>query len=119
MFHYYHSADIFVFPGIQEGLGMVYLEAQAAGLPVVACAGWGASEVVRHNETGLLSAPGDWPQFTRHIMRLLVDSDLRHKMGNAATRHIACHHDLHINYKRLETQLKSLARMSVDETPPN
>lgn len=119
MFHYYRSADIFVFPGIQEGLGMVYLEAQAAGLPVVACAGWGASEVVRHNETGLLSAPGDWPQFTRHIMRLLVDSDLRHKMGNAATRHIACHHDLHINYKRLETQLKSLARMSVDETPPN
>ena len=115
--HYYRSADIFVFPGIQEGLGMVYLEAQAAGLPVVACTGWGASEVVRHNETGLLSAPGDWPQFTHHIMRLLVDSDVRHKMGNAAAQHIACHHDLHINYKRLETQLKSLARMSVNETP--
>jgi glycosyltransferase involved in cell wall biosynthesis len=115
--HYYRSADIFVFPGIQEGLGMVYLEAQAAGLPVVACDGWGASEVVRHNETGLLSAPGDWPQFTRHIMRLLVDGDLRHKMGNAAAQHIACHHDLHINYKRLETQLAYLARKSMDETP--
>jgi glycosyltransferase involved in cell wall biosynthesis len=115
--HYYRSADIFVFPGIQEGLGMVYLEAQAAGLPVVACAGWGASEVVRHNETGLLCAPGDWPQFTRHIMRLLVDGDLRHKMGNAAAQHIACHHDLHINYKRLETQLAHLARKSMGETP--
>ena len=96
---------------------MVYLEAQAAGLPVVACAGWGASEVVRHNETGLLCAPGDWSVFTRHIMRLLVDDDLRHKMGNAAAQHIARHHDLHINYKRLETQLVCLARKSVGETP--
>jgi len=116
---YYRNADIFVFPGIQEGLGMVYLEAQAAGLPVVACTGWGASEVVRHNETGLLCAPGDWPQFTRHIMRLLMDSDLRHKMGNAAAQHIACHHDLHLNYKRLETQLTYLAGMFLNETSLN
>jgi glycosyltransferase involved in cell wall biosynthesis len=116
--HYYRSADIFVFPGIQEGLGMVYLEAQAAGLPVVACTGWGASEVVRHNQTGLLSSPGDWPQFEHHIWCLLEDSDLRHKMGNAASQHIASHHDLHHNYKRFETHLKCLAGMTVDGTPP-
>ena len=115
--HYYHSADMFVFPGIQEGLGMVYLEAQSAGLPVVACTGWGASEVVRHNQTGLLSAPGNWGQFEQHMMRLLSDSELRCKMGEAATRHIACHHDLHHNYQQFETHLKRLAGMSVKAMP--
>lgn len=115
--HYYHSADMFVFPGIQEGLGMVYLEAQSAGLPVVACNGWGASEVVRHNQTGLLSASGNWGEFEQHMMRLLSDSELRCKMGEAATRHITCHHDLHHNYQRFETHLKHLAGMSVKEMP--
>jgi len=112
MLQYYHSADIFVFPGIQEGLGMVYLEAQSAGLPVVACTGWGASEVVGHDQTGLLSAPGDWRQFEQHVMRLLSDRELRCKMGKAATRHIACHHNLHHNYKQFETHLKRLVSLS-------
>ena len=91
---------------------MVYLEAQSAGLPVVACTGWGASEVVRHDQTGLLSAPGDWRQFEQHVMRLLSDRELRCKMGKAATRHIACHHNLHHNYKQFETHLKRLVSLS-------
>jgi len=115
--HYYHSADIFVFPGIQEGLGMVYLEAQSAGLPVVACTGWGAAEVVRHNQTGLLSAPGDWTQFEQHMMRLLSDRALRCQMGDAATQHIACHHNLQHNYIKFEAHLKRVADMSVNGTP--
>jgi glycosyltransferase involved in cell wall biosynthesis len=115
--HYYHSADMFVFPGIQEGLGMVYLEAQSAGLPVVACTGWGAAEVVRHNQTGLLSAPGDWTQFEQHMMRLLSDRELRCKMGEAATQHIARHHDLQHNYKKFETHLRRLAGLPVNGTP--
>ena len=115
--HYYHSADMFVFPGIQEGLGMVYLEAQSTGLPVVACTGWGASEVVRHNQTGLLSDPGDWKQFEQHMIRLVSDKKLRCKMGEAARRHIACHHDLQHNYKKFETHLKRLAGKPVNGTP--
>lgn len=105
---YYRSADLFVFPGIREGLGMVYLEAQAAGVPVVACRGWGASEVVRHNVTGLLSPPGDWEQFEGHIMRLLRDRSLRTRMGAAAQHHTARHHDLDRNYGILEAHLQQL-----------
>lgn len=106
---YYRNADLFVFPGIREGLGMVFLEAQAAGLPVVACRGWGASEIVRHDETGLLSSPGNWKDFEDHIVRLLTEHPLRIRMGAAAERHAAFHHDLERNFSLLETQLKTLA----------
>jgi glycosyltransferase involved in cell wall biosynthesis len=106
---YYHSADLFVFPGIQEGLGMVYLEAQASGLPVVACRGWGASEVVRHSRTGLLSAPGDWIQFEQNMVRLLSAPELRRKMRQAAIQHMVTNHDLYHNYEKLEFILENLA----------
>ena len=105
----YRHADVFAFPGIEEGLGMVYLEAQAMGLPVVACSGWGASEVVRHGQTGLLSTPEDGQQFENHLIHLITDSDLRRQMGTAAARHVARHHDLERNYQDLEAQLERLA----------
>lgn len=109
MRHYYHNADLFVFPGIQESLGMVFLEAQSAGLPVVACDGWGAAEVVRRDRTGLLSRPGDWERFEHNIARLLTETSLRSDMGRAAARHVARHHDLDRNYQRVETLLQRLA----------
>ena len=107
--HYYQKADIFVFPGIEEGLGMVYVESQAAGLPVVACRGWGASEVVRHKRTGLLSTPGDWKQFEGHIVKLLLDEDLRRSLGQNARQHVRNYHDINLNYRRIEHQLQQLA----------
>ena len=110
--HVYRPADVFAFPGIEEGLGMVYLEAQAMGLPVVACSGWGASEVVRHNQTGLLSAPEDVQRFEDHLVQLITDGDLRRRMGVAAARHVARHHDLEQNYRELEAQLERLAAQS-------
>ena len=88
---------------------MVFLEAQAAGLPVVACRGWGASEIVRHAETGLLSPPQDREQFERHIVQLLSDHALRRRMGAAARTHAARHHDMASNYKALESHLLRLA----------
>jgi glycosyltransferase involved in cell wall biosynthesis len=109
MRHYYRGADLFAFPGIREGLGMVFLEAQAAGLPVVACNGWGASEIVQHEQTGLLSPPGEWEKFERNIIRLLTDRSLSKKMGACARQHIARHHDLERNYGLLETHLVEVA----------
>ena len=56
MVQYYSAADLFAFPGIGESLGMVYLEAQACGLPVVALDSPGVSQVVVGGQTGLLVA---------------------------------------------------------------
>jgi glycosyltransferase involved in cell wall biosynthesis len=113
----YHGADLFVFPGIEEGLGMVYLEAQAAGLPVVACRGWGAAEIVRHNETGLLSDPGDEVQFDADLVRLVADGALRHRMGEAAADYVARHHDLERNYQKVEDHLLQLGRLNRSTSP--
>ncbi|NNG00294.1 MAG: glycosyltransferase family 4 protein [Desulfobacteraceae bacterium] len=106
---YYSAADIFAFPGIEEGLGMVYLEAQACGLPVVALDGWGAAEAVAPGKTGFLARTGDPRDFGRNIYRLLTDPGLRRQMGDAAGRHIAEHHDLDQNYKAVETTLQKIA----------
>ena len=52
---YYSAGDMFVFPGIRESLGMVYLESQSCGLPVVAFHNGGIPEVVVDGETGFLT----------------------------------------------------------------
>lgn len=61
----YAEADVFVLPAVvdskgdTEGLGVVLLEALAAGVPVVASAAGGIVDIVEHESTGLLVPPGD------------------------------------------------------------
>ena len=104
----YSAADFFAFPGIQEGLGMVYLEAQACGLPVVAYDRWGAAEAVINGTTGLLCSPDEPGSFEQALDRLIVEDELRRRMGAAARSHIKTHHDQHQNYRHFEQKLKQL-----------
>jgi glycosyltransferase involved in cell wall biosynthesis len=101
----YSGADLFAFPGIRESLGMVYLEAQSCGLPVVAFDGWGVPEVVEDSVTGLLSRPFDREDFRSMIARLLRDGDLRRAMGLAAAGRVRREHDLELNYAVVERVL--------------
>lgn len=110
LFHYYSGADIFAFPGIEESLGMVYLEAQSCGLPVVAFEDWGGGEAVLQRRTGLLSPAARVDEFTANIRRLAEDSNLRHNLAEAARPHVKEHHDLTINYLQLEQKLRHLCR---------
>jgi glycosyltransferase involved in cell wall biosynthesis len=64
---------------------MVYLEAQACGLPVVAFDNAGVSEVVATGVTGLLVAPGDVGALADALVRLGQDPALREEMSRAAT----------------------------------
>lgn len=82
------SGEIFAWPGIGEAYGLVFLEAQALGLPVIACNDRGVPDVVRHGETGLLSAPGDAQAYAANIERLLHEHALRRKLGAAAHRFV-------------------------------
>jgi phosphatidyl-myo-inositol dimannoside synthase len=71
----------------QEGFGIVFLEAAAAGVPQVAGASGGAWEAVEHERTGLVvRRPTDAAEAARAIGRLLGDRDLRAAMGIAARR---------------------------------
>ncbi|MGD9043573.1 MAG: glycosyltransferase family 4 protein [Desulfobacterales bacterium] len=112
MFRYYSASDVFVFPGIQESLGMVFLEAQSCGLPVVAFDNAGVPEAVQDGRTGLLVPMYAARPFADAIERLLDNKDLRQQMGRAAQSHIRDSHDLSKNYQKMETKLQSLIRQS-------
>ena len=109
MYLYYSAADIFAFPGIEESLGMVYLEAQSCNLPVVAYGDWGGGEAIIHNQTGLLSSADEQARFTENIDRLLCESELRSNFGQSGGSHIRSHHDLKQNYTLLEEKLRMVA----------
>ncbi|MDX3808587.1 glycosyltransferase family 4 protein [Bosea thiooxidans] len=80
--------DVFVWPGVREAYGLVYLEAQAAGLPVVAFDSGGVSATVRAGETALLAPEGDEPAFAAQLSALLRDGKRRAAMGTAARRFV-------------------------------
>ena len=109
---YYSAADIFAFPGIEESLGMVYLEAQACGLPVAAYADWGAKAAVIDQETGLLSPAAEQQQFTENLQRLVNDKELRRRMGYAATAHVMEKHNIQNNYGTVWEHLKHLVSLA-------
>jgi len=67
-----------------EGLPRTVLEAQAAGVPVVSTAVSGIEEVVRHGETGFLADSGDWRSLGDAATHLLLNTQLRERMGNRA-----------------------------------
>ncbi len=77
----YRCADIFTLSSIQEGQGIVLLEAQSSGKPVVAFNVSGVAEAVRNEETGLLASPANSDELARALLRLLSDISLRQKMG--------------------------------------
>jgi glycosyltransferase involved in cell wall biosynthesis len=66
-----------------EPFGLVVLEAMAAGRPVIAAHTGGLSDIVVHNETGLLVPPGDVPALAAALARLLASRELREQMGQA------------------------------------
>ena len=86
------AADICAWPAMGEALALAGLEAQAAGLPVVACGGTGASGYVRMDETGLLAPPGSADIFSRRLAALLDDADMRRRMGAAARANVQARH---------------------------
>jgi len=85
----YAQASIFAMTSMPhkhsvEGFGLVYLEAGAHGLPIVAHAIGGVPEAVVDGATGLLVAPGDTAALTEAFARLLNDAPLRRRLGEAA-----------------------------------
>jgi glycosyltransferase involved in cell wall biosynthesis len=84
----YGNSDVFVLPSDQEGFGLVFLEAMAAGRPIVAARAGGVPEVVLEGETGLLVEYGDVDEIAYAVIRLGADPDLRIALGRAGQRRV-------------------------------
>ena len=86
--HLYRQADIFIMPARAEeenssveGFGIVYLEASASSLPVIAGHSGGSAEAVRDGQTGLLIPPDDPARAVEAASRLLRDPVWRRQLG--------------------------------------
>ncbi len=83
----YAACDMLVWPAVDEAFGMALLEAQAAGLPIVAGKQRGVPDIVSPGVTGLLPPPDDAEAFACAVGRLLDDVKLRQTLSrNAASR---------------------------------
>jgi glycosyltransferase involved in cell wall biosynthesis len=73
---------------------MTLLEAQAAGVPVIAGASGGVPTIVAGDRTGLLTPPGDAAAFAAAVRLLLDDPARRQQMGETARELVAEDHDI-------------------------
>lgn len=86
---WYYRADLFCLPSVQEGFGIVFLEAMAAGLPIVATTAAAIPEVVPHGMAGLLVPPADVTALADALTTLLGDSSLRQRYGSFGRDYVA------------------------------
>lgn len=104
----YRSADLYLWPAINEAYGMAFLEAQASGLPVVAGRTGGVPAVVADGVTGLLTPIGDADAFAAAVAHLLDAPQERARLAAAAAARVAAHHDERAAARALAMALRTL-----------
>lgn len=85
---YYAVMDVSALTSFSEGLSITVLESMRCGIPVVATRVGGNPEVIIDGVTGYLVPPGDVPAFVSRTVQLLLDKDLRKRMGEEARRRV-------------------------------
>jgi glycosyltransferase involved in cell wall biosynthesis len=107
------AADIGAWPAINEAYGMALLEAQAAGLPLVAGDRPGIRQIVIDGETGLLTPEGDTDAFAAALGRLLDDPEYVTQMRKTALEAIHKRHNVRVAMKRLDRILQDATAKAV------
>jgi glycosyltransferase involved in cell wall biosynthesis len=82
---YYHVADIFILPSLYESFGIVFLEAMAAGLPIISTNVAAVPETVNEN-VGILVKPKNVEELAKAILKLMKDKKARRRMGRESIR---------------------------------
>jgi colanic acid/amylovoran biosynthesis glycosyltransferase len=94
--------------GDAEGFGMVFIEAQAMGLPVVSTLSGGIPEAVRHGETGLLVPQRDVKGLAGALLLLIENNDVWRRYSAAGRKRVVDHFDLSQQTDRLEQVFEAL-----------
>jgi phosphatidylinositol alpha-1,6-mannosyltransferase len=116
----YALSDVFAMPSRAhldtcdvEGFGLVFLEANACGKPVVAGRSGGIPEAVEDGVTGLLVNPTDAEDIARAIGKLLTDTDLARRMGHQGRVRVVTRFTWEAIIKRVEKSLEAVLREKV------
>jgi hypothetical protein len=107
----YAASDLCVWPAVNEAYGMTLLEAQAAGLPVIACATRGVPDVVIEGRTGLLAPTGDDARLASLVRQVLADQAGRERLGAAAAAFVEGERSIDSAAARLGTLLAGLRNL--------
>lgn len=104
----YHASDLVAVPSFSESFGLVALEAQACGTPVVAAAVGGLLTTVRDQVSGVLLDTHDPQEWARALDALLAAADRRAELGRGAVTHAA-----QFSWDRTAEQLLTVYREAV------
>jgi glycosyltransferase involved in cell wall biosynthesis len=102
------ATDIFVLPSLSEGVSNALLEAMAHGLPCIATAIPGNTDLILDRRTGLLVEPGDPCALSRAILEVARDCKLRASLGRAGRAQILEHFDMEGVARRYAELYRSL-----------
>lgn len=83
------KSSLFVLPSLGEGLGIVLLEAQALGVPVIGTNVGGIPDVIENEKNGLLVPPSDAKAIAEAVARLLSDHALAKRLAKTASERLA------------------------------
>jgi glycosyltransferase involved in cell wall biosynthesis len=109
----YASADVFVMPSKTETLGLVLMEAMAAGCPVVACRAGGIPDAVEHGVTGFLFEPDDEHGFVAAVKRALENGAERESVLERARADVERH-----SWKGSTDQLRHHYQQAIEQPRP-
>jgi glycosyltransferase involved in cell wall biosynthesis len=96
--------DILTLTSLNEGTPVSLIEAQAANKPIVSTRVGGISDIVVENETALLADLHDTATFSAHLIRLVEDDGLRHRLGVNSRQHVM----QRFSYQRLVNDMSAL-----------
>ncbi len=102
-FECYARSDVFALATDYEGFGLIFLEANAFGKPVVATRVGGVPEAVEHGVCGLLVEPGDSQALADAIIRLLSNSEEARRLGECGRRRVETEFTWHHSAEKLLT----------------
>lgn len=107
------QSSLYVWPGCGEAYGLAYLEAQAAGLPVVAQAIAGVPAVVIDGRTGVLTPPEDVDAYGQAIAVLLADEPWRLRLARGARELVSGERSIAGGSRRLMSIIEAYTGLTV------
>ena len=105
----FQKADIFLLPSVEEALGVVLLEAQAIGLPVLATDVGSVRQALRDGESGYLVPPENPDLLAQRLIGLLEHRDRWPEMGRAGRMFVEKYYDIRNLNRRLEEIFENLS----------
>lgn len=102
---YLKASDIFVRPSLSEGFGNSFIEAMAAGIPVIATSVGGIVDFLKNKETGLICETANPEDIARKVEVYMHDSDLRHEIVDNAMHMVLDHYDWKLVAKDMEAKV--------------